>query len=164
MEVEELGGPSFPVGMPSYMKRTAGIPMDWLVQLVRFRTGGHHLAVETGRWSNPRVPRAQRLCQMCDQNVVEDELHFLFECPAYDDLRQQYAQSLFAEFGGIAATVSAVVDDGQMWRFMEQNPMKVARFVFECSQFRRATLAGGGLDQGEGSLSSELVTTDDDVV
>ena len=95
-----------------------------------------------------------------NQGVVEDEMHFLFECPAYDHLRQQHAQNLFEDLGGIQATISAVVHDGQMWRFMEQNPKKMARFVFECSQFRRATL------EGEHDLEmsmSDLVSTDDDV-
>ena len=77
-------GVMFPAGMPGHVQRTSGIPMDWLIQLVRLRTGGHHLAIETGRWSDPPKPRAQRLCRMCAQNVVEDEMHFMFECMAYD--------------------------------------------------------------------------------
>jgi hypothetical protein len=156
-------GVMFPAGMPGHVQRTSGIPMDWLIQLVRLRTGGHHLAIETGRWSDPPKPRAQRLCRMCAQNVVEDEMHFMFECTAYDHIRQQYADDLFQEFGGVEATVSAVRDDGQMWRFLEQDPRKVARFVYECSQLRRSVVEADGLQEHDES-TSELVSTDDDVV
>ena len=34
--------------------------------LAQLRTGSHWLAVETGRYGNARVERAQRLCQRCD--------------------------------------------------------------------------------------------------
>ena len=29
-------------------------------------------------------------CQIYGQNVVEDELHFLFKCPLYNDIRLVY--------------------------------------------------------------------------
>ena len=63
------------------------------VELTRFRVGAHALAVETGRWY--RVPFESRICEYCalhDKCVVEDEQHFLFECPLYMDIRNQYQQ------------------------------------------------------------------------
>ena len=29
-----------------------------------------------------------RLCQVCDQNAVENEIHFSLHCTLYDDLRR----------------------------------------------------------------------------
>jgi hypothetical protein len=31
------------------------------------------------------VPRHNRVCTKCYPNVIEDELHFLFECSKYDE-------------------------------------------------------------------------------
>ena len=80
---EELEA-GYPQGMPRYIRHTSGIPFTYVKQLMRFRTGAHHLAIETGRWARPKLPRQHRVCSKCSCTVVEDEVHFLFECPAYD--------------------------------------------------------------------------------
>lgn len=54
---------------------------------MRLRTGAHHLAVETGRWSRPVIPRQFRTCSKCTQTIVEDEMHLLAgpHGPTYSD-------------------------------------------------------------------------------
>ena len=57
------------------------------------RVGTLPLEIETGRYSRPVVPLDERLC-LCDLKVLEDERHFLLQCPLYDDQRQHlYAQA-----------------------------------------------------------------------
>jgi hypothetical protein len=34
------------------------------------------------------VPRHNRVCTKCSSNIIEDELHFLFECSKYDEDRE----------------------------------------------------------------------------
>lgn len=41
----------------------------------------------TGRRNN--IPREFRFCPFC-KNILEDELHFMFICPQYNDLRTRY--------------------------------------------------------------------------
>ena len=48
----------------------------------------HTLHVETGRHHN--IPRDERICKVCDRDQVEDEEHFISECPAYSDIRQEF--------------------------------------------------------------------------
>jgi hypothetical protein len=43
----------------------------------KLRCGSHNLFVETGRWNRPLIPRANRICQLCNQNQIEDEYHVL---------------------------------------------------------------------------------------
>ena len=48
--------------------------------LLRFRMSAHSLPFVLG--GRPGAPRAQRLCQRCDQHALGDERHRVFECPA----------------------------------------------------------------------------------
>ena len=36
------------------------------------------------------VSRSERMCRICDEGVIGDEIHFLFECPKLEDLRIKY--------------------------------------------------------------------------
>ena len=87
--------------------------------LAQLRTGSHWLAVETGRYGTARVERAQRLCQRCDANSVDDVEHMIFDCVAMEVERQKH-QSLFAR-GRVA-----LVD------FFIQDPTELAAFVHDC--------------------------------
>ena len=39
------------------------------------------------------VPRADRHCTHCDQSLMGDEIHFLYECPKVNNLRVKYMYS-----------------------------------------------------------------------
>ena len=136
---EELEA-GYPQGMPRYIRHTSGIPFTYVKQLMRFRTGAHHLAIETGRWARPKLPRQHRVCSKCSCTVVEDEVHFLFECPAYDRIREKYDTVLFAQFGGCQEASSTMKHNSDNVRlFMDQEPsFQVAKFVYECMEFRRS--------------------------
>ena len=58
--------------------------------LTRYRLSEHSLAIEKGRHRQTPLPREDRLCTHCTQNVVETELHFLTTCPLYQDIRDSY--------------------------------------------------------------------------
>ncbi|MCG8431127.1 MAG: hypothetical protein MJA29_08130, partial [Candidatus Omnitrophica bacterium] len=53
--------------------------------LCKFRISAHDLAIERGRYKNLQVE--DRVCS-CDNSRVEDELHFLMECPHYTTMRE----------------------------------------------------------------------------
>ena len=60
----------------------------------RFRSGCHGLHVDTGRFAKGghRVEREDRVCLVCHSTVVEDEQHFLLDCPVYSLLQAQHAE------------------------------------------------------------------------
>ena len=62
----------------------------------RFRTGCHGLQVDTGRWADGvHLDRTDRLCLVCQSlDYVEDEQHFVFDCPAYSHIRSQHLDLL----------------------------------------------------------------------
>ena len=54
--------------------------------LAQFRCAVLPLKIETGSFLGLSVE--DRLRQVCDQNAVENEIHFLLHCTLYDDLRR----------------------------------------------------------------------------
>ena len=56
---------------------------------LRFRAGCHGLPNDAGRRSG--VPRQQRTCARCGGSGICDERHLVFECPAVQPVRDQYA-------------------------------------------------------------------------
>ena len=54
--------------------------------LVQLRLGILPIHIETGRFR--RIKPDERICPLCF-NGVEDEHHFIFTCPLYDDLRKE---------------------------------------------------------------------------
>ena len=86
--------------------------------------GGRYLAIETGRWARPKLPRQHRVCSNCSRTVVEDEVHFRFGSPAYDRFCGKYNTVLFAQFGGCQEATSTMKHNADNVRllFMDQEP------------------------------------------
>ena len=55
--------------------------------IARFRLSSHNLNIELGRHKRPYIPAADRICEKCDLNLVEDEIHCLMICPKWADYR-----------------------------------------------------------------------------
>ena len=70
----------------------------WLHQqrniIVAYRTSNHSLDFEFGQWKTIPISRDTRLCCFWSYNAVENEAHFVQECPLYKTVRDKYP-SLF---------------------------------------------------------------------
>ena len=51
--------------------------------LSKFRISAHKLEIERGRYTVPKTPVCSRIRKQCNIGMVEDEIHFLLECPKY---------------------------------------------------------------------------------
>ena len=60
------------------------------INIAKIRTNSHELHSETGRWAVPKTPWMERICHICENRNIEDENHFLLECPAYNHIRSQF--------------------------------------------------------------------------
>ena len=60
--------------------------------ITRWRLSCHPLRIETGRYQRPALPRNERTCMIC--NILENEHHALFVCPAHTFIRLHYANIL----------------------------------------------------------------------
>jgi hypothetical protein len=52
------------------------------INIAKIRMNSHELHSETGCWTIPKTSWDERICHLCDTKKVEDEKHFLLECPA----------------------------------------------------------------------------------
>ena len=76
-------------------------PYLWRVQdashrrlIAQLRMGVAPLRIELGRYERMvdgriGLPAEERVCQVCRRGCVEDEAHFVVECPAYDRERRR---------------------------------------------------------------------------
>ena len=65
-----------------------GLPFRDRQIVSKMAGSSHKLRVETGRHLD--IPREERICKLCDLNKVEDEEHFISECPAYSNVRREF--------------------------------------------------------------------------
>ena len=66
--------------------------------LMLFKMGSHSLPIEQGRFVRPQCLQHLRRCVLCNALAVDDELHYLFDCPQLESNRCQYA-CLFDDAG-----------------------------------------------------------------
>ena len=60
----------------------------------KLRVSSHRLEIEAGRWTKLRaIPRDDRKCHICE--ILEDEFHFVIECPMYLELRKRYISKYY---------------------------------------------------------------------
>jgi hypothetical protein len=145
------------IGRPKHL--TLCLPFKQLQCPASFRVGWHHLEVHSGRLKHPTVPRADRLCKLCSVGGgrfhgqesgphVEDLVHFMLECPAYDDIRSRFPRI----FGFVAGP-----DPSVRLRsiFCGDHQEQLAACLFSMNEFRSECLKpappnlGGGGREGE---------------
>ncbi len=64
---------------------TTIMPFHHRQKIAMLRLGCLPIQIELGRRSN--TPLDSRICKLCNQGCIEDEVHLLLQCPLYDDIR-----------------------------------------------------------------------------
>ena len=118
----------------AYVHQSERVHPLHLCSLIRFRTGSHWLRVVSVRWRG--VPREQRGCPLCSSGSVQDEMHMVFECPAFVCARQRH-QQLFLGFGGWTRSARG---SKCMQAFMAQHQPSIAAFIHACMERQRSFL------------------------
>ncbi len=58
----------------------------------QFRISAHKLRIESGRYE--KLVANERICQLCQMNEVESELHFALKCPYYVNERKIFLNTI----------------------------------------------------------------------
>ena len=76
----------------------------------QLRAGILPLQIEVGRYRN--IPLGERLCTLCNNGEVEDELHFVCSCSMYSEFREtlyDHGRMYFPDFDNLDVTTKFVV-------------------------------------------------------
>jgi len=65
-------------------------------QLTMMRGGTNYLRIERGRWE--KETKEERVCNVCVSQEIEDEKHFLLNCPNYKQERASMYEKIRQEF------------------------------------------------------------------
>ena len=96
----------------------------------QFRCGILPLRIETGRFVSE--PPEQRLCVMCDTNSVEDECHFLINCPKYNTIRDKLFNNAMHDTSFVHLS-----NTEKLIYLIRSGERKVIKFVAEAFSLRR---------------------------
>ena len=61
------------------------------------RCGILPLRIEIGRYACNYISENERLCLFCNCNEVENEIHFLFYCDHYSDIRESFSIQIYIQ-------------------------------------------------------------------
>ena len=70
----------------------------------KLRTSAHKLQIEIGRYGTKKTPREERYCFYCkkrDLCKLEDEVHFLTECPLFVEIRKDMLSNITGKFPSV---------------------------------------------------------------
>ena len=106
------------------------------IALSRLRSSSHCLQIEKGRHSKPPLPRLERNCPFC-LDKVENEAHFILECPLYNHERRSLLQSLISN----SANFEIIPSENQKYTFILSNEdpyvlRELSSFVFKAFKIR----------------------------
>ena len=70
-------------------------PLDfrYLKEIAKIRMSAHKLNIELGRYNN--IERSERICTLCNAKEIEDEYHFILQCPRYSNLRNAHIKQYY---------------------------------------------------------------------
>ena len=94
----------------------------------KLRLSNHPLLIETGRHS--RIERPLRFCPFCP-TMIEDELHFLIQCPAYKEMRDKH-------FLPSVLHNTEISDKDYMLK--QKDLFMTAKFIFDAFEYRKVSL------------------------
>jgi hypothetical protein len=102
--------------------------------MAQIRFGILQLRIETGRFSS--TPLEERTCEICNQNVVEDETHFLFNCEKYNHLRTPWLENISRR----CPNFQNLEQNDQLKCIFNETPRLTAKFIKSCLVIRKTTL------------------------
>ena len=89
--------------------------------LTKFRVSDHKLMIEVGRHKRPPIPRANRTCFWC-HNEIEDEQHFLIACQLYGS-RNRWLCDLLGKY----PTLTSLTDNDKYIYLMSQEDPDITK-------------------------------------
>jgi hypothetical protein len=113
--------------------------------ITKFRISAHQLRIKTGRFERKKnqagkisiLEREERVCLYCNLSKVEDESHFLLECPLYNHERSFF----FNEIGSICEFFLSLNNHDKFYWILNNEDYKIlsifSTFLKTCFSLRK---------------------------
>ena len=98
------------------------------IALSKFRLSSHNLEIETGRYNS--ISRSERICRLCQMNVVQDEFHFLLTCTTYTNLRRKYFKPYYCRWPTLNMFDRLMTNTGKT------EILNLSKYIFFASKLR----------------------------
>ena len=85
--------------------------------ITKIRLSDHCLAIEKGRHSKPKTEKHHRICRLCNENKIEDEIHFTMQCKTFTTERKSFNSNLIE----ICPNYKNIPTDEQKYIFLQTN-------------------------------------------
>ena len=69
------------------------LPKQYSQSLCKYKCGNHKLPIVVGRYNNVLID--DRKCELCHQNDIGDEFHYLFMCPFLHETRKRFIKKYY---------------------------------------------------------------------
>ena len=87
--------------------------------ITRLRASSHILAIERGRYTRPKTPVSERLCDTCRE--LEDEQHFVMYCTDNNTIRQE----LFSKITNVDPTFTSLDNEAKFIYLFNNNDAQI---------------------------------------
>ena len=71
------------------------LPYSYRCLFSRIRLSSHSLRIVTGRFSQNRLNRNERICLYCNSGDIDDEFHFICICSCFIEKRKRYIKKYY---------------------------------------------------------------------
>lgn len=121
------------------------IKKNIMKKFTQLRLSAHKLQIETARYIkvSPDIRTEQklltRICKNCEMNKDETEIHFLLECPKYENIRQRYINEVTSECNNF---ISLNNEQRFIWLMTNESKnviIKTINFVDACFNLRNTS-------------------------
>ncbi len=102
--------------------------------LSQLRYGVLQIQLETGRYQNET--RNNRLCRICNGGAIEDQQHFVLECPAYNIRRGMFIENIKRKI----LDWDRLNTNEKFIRLFSDHPRAFARFVKDIFVYRKSLM------------------------
>ena len=102
--------------------------------VAKLRCGILQLHVESGRFNQPTLEN--RTYNVCNNNVIEDEFHFVCICPEYSNARTK----LYSQYGAKNTNFINISDADKFSYILEISNHDLAIYIIDSWKMRTAKL------------------------
>jgi hypothetical protein len=103
----------------------------------QFRAGILKINIELGRMARLKIE--ERVCPFCQNDLIEDELHFTFKCPKYENERKLMMRKL--EEKNILNATSMELEQIRFLKLLfNEQPQMLLKYIADCISKRKAAL------------------------